>query len=188
MPVLCEDNNVPYIFVSSKEKLGEASSTKRPTSVTMIVYGGKNKDTKAAADYKELYDECYAEAKDLVRITYICYVNMETNLMFFIGRKTRLLNQTQYNFFFSQPATTITYKHFIQDFVDFFIILIKLKTHLIDLPFLTREKKVPNKQLHALKGKLAALLLQPKTSFLDYNRLIRNDELLMERWRYCAHA
>lgn len=66
MPVLCEDNNVPYIFVPSKEQLGEASSTKRPTSVTMIVLGGKNKDTKAAEDYKELYDECYAQAKDLV--------------------------------------------------------------------------------------------------------------------------
>ncbi|KAI8079547.1 50S ribosomal protein L30e-like protein [Gilbertella persicaria] len=65
MPVLCEDSNVPYIFVPSKEQLGEASSTKRPTSVTMVVFGGKNKDTKAAADYKELYDECYAQAKDL---------------------------------------------------------------------------------------------------------------------------
>ncbi|KAG2207296.1 hypothetical protein INT46_004392 [Mucor plumbeus] len=65
MPVLCEDSNVPYVFVPSKEQLGEASSTKRPTSVTMIVFGGKNKDTKAAADYKELYDECYAQAKEL---------------------------------------------------------------------------------------------------------------------------
>lgn len=67
MPVLCEDSNVPYIFVPSKEQLGEASSTKRPTSVTMVVFGGKTKDTKAAEDYKELYDECFAQAKDLVR-------------------------------------------------------------------------------------------------------------------------
>ncbi|KAI8095603.1 hypothetical protein BDF21DRAFT_435778 [Thamnidium elegans] len=65
MPVLCEDSNVPYVFVPSKEQLGEASSTKRPTSVTMIVLGGKGKDMKAATDYKELYDECYASAKDL---------------------------------------------------------------------------------------------------------------------------
>ncbi|KAI7867954.1 50S ribosomal protein L30e-like protein [Spinellus fusiger] len=65
MPVLCEDNNVPYIFVSSKEELGEASSTKRPTSVAMIVLGGKTKDTVSAADYKEMYDECYAQAKEL---------------------------------------------------------------------------------------------------------------------------
>ncbi|KAG1438413.1 hypothetical protein G6F56_012645 [Rhizopus delemar] len=65
MPVLCEDSNVPYIFVPSKEQLGEASSTKRPTSVTMVVFGGKTKDTKAAEDYKELYDECYAQVKKL---------------------------------------------------------------------------------------------------------------------------
>lgn len=66
LPVLCEDYNIPYVFVPSKEQLGEASSTKRPTSVTMIVFGGKSKDEKAAADYKELYDECFAAAKDLV--------------------------------------------------------------------------------------------------------------------------
>ncbi|KAI9487481.1 MAG: hypothetical protein EXX96DRAFT_593596 [Benjaminiella poitrasii] len=65
MPVLCEDHNVPYIFVPSKEQLGEASATKRPTSVTMIVYGGKNKDVKAASDYKELYDECFTQVKEL---------------------------------------------------------------------------------------------------------------------------
>ncbi|KAI8978085.1 hypothetical protein BDB01DRAFT_746893 [Pilobolus umbonatus] len=66
LPVLCEDHNVPYVFVTSKAQLGEASSTKRPTSVTMIVYGGKKNDVKAAADYKELYDECFTTAKDLV--------------------------------------------------------------------------------------------------------------------------
>ncbi|KAI9471423.1 RNA-binding protein Nhp2 [Zychaea mexicana] len=64
-PVFCEDHDIPYIFVPSKQKLGEASHTKRPTSVTMIVFGGKNKDEKAAADYKELYDECVATTKDL---------------------------------------------------------------------------------------------------------------------------
>ncbi|KAI8876759.1 L30e-like protein [Backusella circina FSU 941] len=68
MPVLCEDHNIPYIFVNSKEELGQASATKRPTSVTMVVFGGKNKDVKAAADYKELYDECFAEAKQLVSV------------------------------------------------------------------------------------------------------------------------
>lgn len=67
LPVLCEDHNIPYVFVSSKEQLGEASSTKRPTSVAMVVYGGKSKDEKAAADYKELYDECFAAVKELVR-------------------------------------------------------------------------------------------------------------------------
>ncbi|SAM09408.1 hypothetical protein [Absidia glauca] len=65
LPVLCEDSNVPYVFVPSKENLGEASATKRPTSVTMVVLGGQKKDLKAAEDYKELYDECFSEAKKL---------------------------------------------------------------------------------------------------------------------------
>lgn len=92
MPVLCEDHNVPYVFVTSKEKLGEASSTKRPTSVTMVVFGGKNKDTKAAADYKDIYDECYAEAKKLVKIIMLFSTASFTNTICFIGRKPRLLN------------------------------------------------------------------------------------------------
>lgn len=66
LPVLCEDHDVPYIFVPSKEKLGEASATKRPTSVSMVVLGGKNKDEKAAEDYKELYEECTSQSKKLV--------------------------------------------------------------------------------------------------------------------------
>ena len=36
IPVLCEDHSCPYIFISSKELLGQASSTKRPTSCIMI--------------------------------------------------------------------------------------------------------------------------------------------------------
>ncbi|KAI8971965.1 hypothetical protein BDF20DRAFT_825615, partial [Mycotypha africana] len=65
LPVLCEDANVPYVFVPSKEQLGEASATKRPTSVSMVVFGGKNKDAKSAEDYKDLYEECYTKAKEL---------------------------------------------------------------------------------------------------------------------------
>ncbi|KXJ90893.1 50S ribosomal protein L30e-like protein, partial [Microdochium bolleyi] len=44
IPVLCEDVNVPYIFVSSRAELGAAGSTKRPTSVVMVTEkrtGGK---------------------------------------------------------------------------------------------------------------------------------------------------
>ncbi|ORX43472.1 L30e-like protein [Hesseltinella vesiculosa] len=82
MPVLCEDHDVPYVFVPSKEQLGEACATKRPTSVSMVVLGGKKKDLKAADDYKELYDDCFAQAKKLVQsishqlfhaITYLFY-------------------------------------------------------------------------------------------------------------------
>ncbi|KAF9361672.1 snoRNA-binding protein [Mortierella sp. NVP85] len=65
VPVLCEDNNVPYVFLPSKEDLGTAGSTKRPTSCMMIVPGGKKKDLDSAKDYKELYDECFAKVKEM---------------------------------------------------------------------------------------------------------------------------
>lgn len=68
VPILCEDSNVPYIFVPSKEDLGTAGSTKRPTSCVMVVLGGKKGDKAAAADYKDLYEECFKEAKELVGV------------------------------------------------------------------------------------------------------------------------
>jgi hypothetical protein len=37
LPVLCEDVSCPYLFVPSKESLGTASATKRPTSCIMMV-------------------------------------------------------------------------------------------------------------------------------------------------------
>ena len=40
LPVLCEDNDIPYVFVSSKEALGQAGSTKRPTSCMLVMKGG----------------------------------------------------------------------------------------------------------------------------------------------------
>lgn len=66
VPVMCEDEQVPYVFVPSKEDLGTAGSTKRPTSCVMVVLGGKKQDKKAAEDYKELYEECFKEAKQMV--------------------------------------------------------------------------------------------------------------------------
>merc|ERR1712196_657599 len=36
LPILCEDNDVPYIYVRSKEDLGAAGLTKRPTSCMLI--------------------------------------------------------------------------------------------------------------------------------------------------------
>jgi len=47
IPVLCEDNDIPYVFVSSKEALGQAGSTKRPTSCMLIMKGGDE-------DYQEV--------------------------------------------------------------------------------------------------------------------------------------
>lgn len=43
IPVLCEDHSVPYIFIPSKQDLGAAGATKRPTSVVFIVPGSNKK-------------------------------------------------------------------------------------------------------------------------------------------------
>ena len=61
IPVLCEDNSVPYMFVVSKEHLGAAGGTKRPTSVVMVQPGGKKKDLASAGEYKEAFDEIVKE-------------------------------------------------------------------------------------------------------------------------------
>lgn len=58
LPVLCEDNKVPYIYVPSKEELGSAGSTKRPTSCVLVL-------DKTDKEYKELYDEVLKEVKPL---------------------------------------------------------------------------------------------------------------------------
>ncbi|KII95180.1 hypothetical protein PLICRDRAFT_60754, partial [Plicaturopsis crispa FD-325 SS-3] len=72
LPVLSEEAQVPYVFVTSKEELGHASSTKRPTSCVMICPNQKKKVKKTAEgkedkddDYRELYEECYREVEKL---------------------------------------------------------------------------------------------------------------------------
>lgn len=61
LPVLCEDNGIPYIYTPSKEELGGAGGTKRPTSVVMVQLGGKKKDEAASGEYKEAYEEIVKE-------------------------------------------------------------------------------------------------------------------------------
>lgn len=63
IPVLCEDHNVPYIYIKSRAQLGEASATKRPTSVVMI---GKDKMGKKAAEGDDEFAEAYAELVKVV--------------------------------------------------------------------------------------------------------------------------
>ena len=47
IPVLCEDHNIPYIYVQSRAELGMAGSTKRPTSVVMVSKDkGKGKENR----------------------------------------------------------------------------------------------------------------------------------------------
>ena len=66
IPVLCEDHETPYIFVTSRTELGVAGSTKRPTSVVMISRekGGKKREAE-----KEEGEEDWGEVyKDLVKV------------------------------------------------------------------------------------------------------------------------
>jgi H/ACA ribonucleoprotein complex subunit 2 len=67
IPVLCEDHSVPYIYIKSRAQLGEASATKRPTSVVMV---SKDRTTKNKKDVKdedaEEFAEAFAELQKLV--------------------------------------------------------------------------------------------------------------------------
>jgi H/ACA ribonucleoprotein complex subunit 2 len=66
IPVLCEDHSVPYIYIKSRAQLGEASATKRPTSVVMVSRDrtGKKKEGKEEDD--DEFKEAYAELAKLV--------------------------------------------------------------------------------------------------------------------------
>lgn len=57
LPVLCEDHNIPYIFVQSRAELGSAGNTKRPTSVVLISKSkGKNQEI-SEPEFKEAFAE-----------------------------------------------------------------------------------------------------------------------------------
>jgi len=54
VPILCEEKDVAYVYVPSKEDLGTASMTKRPTSIVLIT-------SKPA--YADAYAECEREMR-----------------------------------------------------------------------------------------------------------------------------
>merc|ERR1712216_236081 len=53
LPILCEDNDVPYVYVRSKKDLGAAGLTKRPTSC-MLVAPAIKKGTEEPEGYEEV--------------------------------------------------------------------------------------------------------------------------------------
>ena len=57
VPIMCEDEGIPYCYVASKESLGAAGSTKRPTSVILCL--------DADGDNAELREECAKKIKGL---------------------------------------------------------------------------------------------------------------------------
>lgn len=58
IPLLLEEKDIPYIFVPSKQDLGAAASTKRPTSVVLVRTPQKD------FDGKDIYDALTKEAKE----------------------------------------------------------------------------------------------------------------------------
>ena len=71
IPVLCEDHNVPYIYVTSRAELGMAGQTKRPTSVVMVTsvaQGGGAKKKEGEADAKEKEEEWTETYRGLVKV------------------------------------------------------------------------------------------------------------------------
>lgn len=66
LPVLCEDNDVPYIFVPSKDELGQAGFTKRPTSCMLILpkpIKGDLPSDEEGKEYKVSYDDVFSKVK-----------------------------------------------------------------------------------------------------------------------------
>lgn len=55
--MLAEDAGCPYIFVTSKELLGQASSTKRPTSCVMMCPADVAQNPKMSKKAKEVLEK-----------------------------------------------------------------------------------------------------------------------------------
>ena len=53
LPVLCEEKNIPYVYVKSRAEVGEACKTKRPTSCVLITAPEKSKHEEVYGEYKE---------------------------------------------------------------------------------------------------------------------------------------
>lgn len=66
IPVVCEDGGVPYVYVPSKEELGAAALSKRPTSCMLILPKPAKGAAKDDAEAKE-FDEAFAEVEKKVK-------------------------------------------------------------------------------------------------------------------------
>ncbi|XP_062103052.1 H/ACA ribonucleoprotein complex subunit 2-like protein [Humulus lupulus] len=67
VPILCEETEIPYVYVPSKEDLANAGATKRPTCSVLVM----TKPAKGELSPKELeklkseYDQVKAEVSEL---------------------------------------------------------------------------------------------------------------------------
>mmetsp|Transcript_15898 Transcript_15898/g.23248 ORF Transcript_15898/g.23248 Transcript_15898/m.23248 type:complete len:154 (+) Transcript_15898:181-642(+) len=63
LPILLEEKGIPYLFVPSKQELGAAACTKRPTSVVLVRDPKKATGSKKSFDGEDLYNTLVDEAK-----------------------------------------------------------------------------------------------------------------------------
>ncbi|CAL5372147.1 unnamed protein product [Camellia sinensis] len=63
LPILCEEADIPYIYVSSKEDLANAGATKRPTCCVLVLTKpmkgelGQEQQEKLKADYDQVVSD-----------------------------------------------------------------------------------------------------------------------------------
>merc|ERR1711908_31497 len=57
VPILCEEKDIAYCYVPSKEDLGLASMTKRPTSIVLVT---------SRPDYAEQYQEAEKKVRSIL--------------------------------------------------------------------------------------------------------------------------
>jgi len=65
LPVLCEENGVPYMYVRSRAEVGEACKTKRPTSCVMVCKPDKKKHEEAYGSFKECKEKVIEKNKHI---------------------------------------------------------------------------------------------------------------------------
>eukprot|EP00878_Enallax_costatus_P001960 GHUV01002124.1.p1 GENE.GHUV01002124.1~~GHUV01002124.1.p1 ORF type:complete len:158 (+),score=38.27 GHUV01002124.1:256-729(+) len=66
IPIVCEDNKVPYIFVPSKEELGASGLSKRPTSCMLVLpqpVKGAKPDDEEQKEFEKDYHEVEKKIK-----------------------------------------------------------------------------------------------------------------------------
>lgn len=55
LPVLCENNGIPYVYVQNRMMIGEACGTKRPTSCVLLLK--PEKDSSHYERYKKFEEK-----------------------------------------------------------------------------------------------------------------------------------
>lgn len=66
LPCLCEDKEIPYVFIPSKKMLGEACKSKRPTSCLLVI-NPTDADLKKVKDIEKVEEEDIQLFHDVVK-------------------------------------------------------------------------------------------------------------------------